>query len=246
MSELGNRHSFNYGGAKYDYALYHFPEKQGSISIHVFPNGAIQVDAPCAAQPKEIKDAVLKRARWITTRVEEAQQRLKYILPREYVSGESHYYLGRRYLLKVLDQKDTKPNVKLLRGRLEVVCSAPDTRAVAALLEAWYRERAANILKKRMDEVTTTIPWLSVTPPMKLLRMKKQWGSCSVSGQVILNPDLVKAPRECIDYVITHEICHLREHNHSQRFYRELDRLLPTWRSTKGRLDGMAEAILAR
>ncbi len=76
--------------------------------------------------------------------------------------------------------------------------------------------------------------------------MKVQWGSCSPAGRITLNPHLVKAPRECIDYVLLHELCHLRHHNHSPQFYRSLDRHMPRWRAIKERLDGMAEQVLPR
>jgi len=71
--------------------------------------------------------------------------------------------------------------------------------------------------------------------------MKKQWGSCSPQGTILLNPYLIKAPRECIDYVVLHELCHLKEHNHSPRYYRLLSQLMPDWEPVKARLDRMAE-----
>ena len=74
--------------------------------------------------------------------------------------------------------------------------------------------------------------------------MKVQWGSCSPAGRITLNPHLVKAPRECIDYVLLHELCHLRHHNHSTRFYKALDANMPHWRAVKQRLDAMAEQLL--
>lgn len=88
------------------------------------------------------------------------------------------------------------------------------------------------------------IIWLGETPPVKLLAMRVQWGSCSPSGVVMLNPNLVKAPSECIDYVILHEVCHLKVHNHSQRYYRLLTELMPDWERRKARLDGLAECLL--
>ncbi len=237
--------SFNYGGDIYDYSVFHIPERQEKIAIHVFPNGAIQIDAPAEANTSEIKKAVIKRARWISTHVSEAKGRLEHILPREYVSGESHYYLGRRYLLKVLQGNEAAHSVKLLRGKLEVTCGTPDISIVSALLSTWYRTHAIKIFNARLQTMSSKISWLNEIPDMKLRSMKKQWGSCSPSGNIILNPHLVKASRDCIDYVILHELCHLKEHNHSPRFYKELDRSMPNWRSVKGRLDGMAETILA-
>lgn len=74
--------------------------------------------------------------------------------------------------------------------------------------------------------------------------MKAQWGSCSPGGSFLLNPHLVKVPAECIDYVILHELCHLEEHNHSQRFYDLLGYAMPRWKAVKHRLDGMSELLL--
>jgi len=74
--------------------------------------------------------------------------------------------------------------------------------------------------------------------------MRTQWGSCSPGGVILLNPHLVKAPRQCIDYVISHELCHLQEHNHSRRYYRLLGKIMPSWEGVKARLDGMAELLL--
>lgn len=78
----------------------------------------------------------------------------------------------------------------------------------------------------------------------RVMAMKKQWGSCSTKGNLMLNPHLVKAPKECIDYVILHELCHIAEHNHSERFWRLLTQVMPNWKEVKAKLDDMAEMYL--
>lgn len=83
----------------------------------------------------------------------------------------------------------------------------------------------------------------SVLPPTRLQFMTVQWGNCSPSGRITLNPLLVKAPRECIDYVLLHELCHLLHHNHGPKFYRTLDRHMPNWRAVKEKLDNMAKEV---
>ena len=83
-------------------------------------------------------------------------------------------------------------------------------------------------------------------PPLRLLSMRTQWGSCSPKGEVLLNPHLVKAPRACIEYVVAHELCHLKEHNHSERFYRLLGTVLTDWATRKSKLDDLAELLLNR
>lgn len=99
--------------------------------------------------------------------------------------------------------------------------------------------------ERRMEEIVSFLPWVDQLPSIKLVSMQKQWGSCSPKGAVNLNPWLIRAPRECIDYVIVHELCRLVEHNHSKRFYTLLDRHCIGWRHTKAKLDGMAELLLA-
>jgi predicted metal-dependent hydrolase len=106
------------------------------------------------------------------------------------------------------------------------------------------RDRAADVFAGRIKELTSRIAWLDAAPPWRMVAMKKQWGSCSPKGTILLNPYLIKAPRECIDYVILHELCHLKEHNHSPRYYRLLSQLMPNWQPVKARLDLMAEFIL--
>lgn len=86
--------------------------------------------------------------------------------------------------------------------------------------------------------------WVDVPPPLHILTMQTQWGSCSPAGRLTLNPNLVKAHRECIDYVILHELCHLAEHNHSGRFYRLMAQVMPQWRTIKVRLDEMANLLI--
>ena len=111
-------------------------------------------------------------------------------------------------------------------------------------MSAWFRQRASEVLRERLDTIAAGLHWVKAPPPMRLQWMRVQWGSCSPRGRVTLHPALVQAPRDCIDYVVLHELCHLASHDHSPRFYRLLDRHMPGWRSVKARLDGMAEDLL--
>lgn len=238
------RSSFSYGDERFDYEVCFTPERRDKIAVHVHPDASIQVDAPEGRDLADIHRAVLKRARWIKTHVNDAQKRREHALPRNYVSGESHFYLGRRYQLKVLRENGAGPNVRLLRGRICVETEQRDADTVRHHLSCWYRQRAEEVFRRRLDALADDISWLREIPPLRLLRMRKQWGSCSPNGVVLLNPHLVKAPRDCVDYVITHELCHLREHNHSPRYYRLLREAMPGWEPVKAKLDGMAELLL--
>lgn len=234
-----------YGNEQIKYIVCYVANKGKKISIHVHPDGSVQVDAPENEALGNIKNAVLNRARWIINHINQANAQLAPVLPREYISGESHMYLGRRYMLKVVAVDNKKETgAKLLRGQLKVFSMDTSQIKVKALLWSWYRNHAKEYFSRRIRAIVKEVSWIKEEPAWQLLVMQKQWGSCSPKGKLSLNPHLVKAPRECIEYVIYHELCHLQEHNHSKRFYTLLKEMMPEWKSVKSRLDGMAEVLL--
>ncbi|HAN3934001.1 TPA: M48 family metallopeptidase, partial [Escherichia coli] len=106
-------------------------------------------------------------------------------------------------------------------------------------------ERARDVFQRRLDLLIPQTLWVSERPPIRLRAMQTQWGNCSAKGCLTLNPWLVKASSECIDYVLLHELCHVAEHNHSEEFYRLMGQVMPGWEKVKKRLDGMAGMLLA-
>jgi predicted metal-dependent hydrolase len=157
------------------------------------------------------------------------------------------FYLGRRYVLKVVEDSDHSSSVKMHRGKLLVSLTAfNDNKAVMvkALVNKWYRVRSEQIFHKRLSELLPQTTWVKGIPSFRIMPMQKQWGSCSAKGNLMLNPHLIKAPKECIDYVILHELCHIAEHNHSEKFWRLLTQIMPNWKEVKSKLDGIAELYL--
>ncbi len=226
------------------YKVFFVPGRRRKIAIHVHPDGTVQVDAPPQTPLGEVKLAVGKRSRWLCNHLDRIKEQRTHVLPREYVSGESHFYLGRRYVLKVRKNKRQQPRVKLRQGQLQVTCESTDSNTVKTMLWGWYKNHARILFDRRLKAIWQETNWVREQPSWKLLTMKKQWGSCSPRGVLSLNPHLVKAPSLCIDYVLLHELCHLKVHNHSPHFYRLLKRQMPEWEAVKGRLDGMAELLL--
>lgn len=208
------------------------------LLIKVHDDGRVVAHAPLSASEEMIKAAMTKRARWIWKQLEQIHQYLERMAPRQYVSGESYFYLGRRHLLKIVVEKTAKPEVKLLRGKFQVMTQALNNEAaVKKLLNYWYQSRAEDVFQKRLHELLPKTPWVKTVPKVRLQRMSKQWGSCSANHVLTLNTHLVKAPRDCIDYVILHELCHISEHNHSEHFYRLLHATMPNWEVHKTYLD---------
>jgi predicted metal-dependent hydrolase len=239
-----------YGEERIVFDICFLPRPLRRIAIHIDPSGAVQVDAPEGATASEVIAAVRLRGRWIWQRLREQCDRSRHVLPREYVSGETHFYLGKRYQLKVLLDRSAPQSVKLLGGRLEIVTHSKEAGQLRGLLEGWYRQRAEEVFGRRLQECASGLRWLQqlhpALPAFRLRSMRTRWGSCSPKGELVLNPQLVKAPRHCIDYVIFHELCHLKEHNHSPQYYRLLLRVLPDWEQRKMALDSLAEMLLNR
>lgn len=236
--------SIPYGDRRIAYVVRRQPGRTvRRVAIHVEPDGRVIVDAPPDADEAQVKAAVAARARWIHRHVEAARRQLANVLPREYVSGESLLYLGRRYRLRVTLAPTLAPTVRLKGGFIEVTIAAWNGDAVRAALLDWYRGRARVVFVDRLAQMAASLRWVRCLPPVQLRPMKLQWGSCSPAGRLSLNPLLVRAPWECIDYVLLHELCHLREHNHSRKFYRLLDAHMPEWRRMKDKLDNLAASI---
>lgn len=214
------------------------------IAIHVEPDGRVVVDAPRDASHGVVKAAVQQRARWISEQVGAVRHRRLPQAPREHVSGEALLYLGRRFVLKVLVEPEVSGRVRMRAGRIEVSVAQRDAAQVRTALAAWFRGRALDVFDARLDAVAASMPWVHLRPTLHLRTMTRRWGSCSPAGRLTLNPDLVKAPRECIDYVLIHELCHLKHHDHGPHFHRTLAAQMPGWREVKARLDGLADRII--
>lgn len=236
--------SFRYGDELIAFERVNRSQATSKVLIKVLPDCRVVVAAPAGVSDDAVLTAAKKRSRWIHEQIRYFRNQLEHITPRQYISGESHYYLGKQYMLKVILAPEQAQRVKLLRGKLEVSIWNKEPSKVKELLSDWYLLRAKEAFSRRLDALLEQALWVTDRPPIRTLTMKTQWGSCSPSGRITLNPHLVKAPRECIDYVILHELCHIAEHNHSDRFYRLMNQVMPRWEKTKDRLDGLASLII--
>lgn len=156
---------------------------------------------------------------------------------RSYVNGETHRYLGKQYRLKAVHGDEI--SVKCQRGYLWVTTPhRPSPETSRDLLEAWYTERALAVFNERLSECHRKVARERIPYPMLAIRkMTRRWGSCTKEGRIILNLEMIKAPKDCIDYVIVHELCHLKEHNHGQKFWKLLARVMPDYEERRRRLN---------
>jgi len=228
-------HAIEFGGETIPFVLEMRQRRRLSISVH--PDRRVTVLAPAECSLADVLARVQKRAAWITRQRAYFEQ--FHPLPHEkrYVSGETHLYLGRQYRLKI--QSAAAESVKLAGSYLLVATAhCHDATQVKQLLDDWYRNHAKGIFHTRLLQCLNDAPSLRMQPPAILIRrMSRRWGSCTKAGNILLNLDLVKTPLYCIEYVIMHELCHLRIHNHSPGYYRLLSRCMPDWEKRKTRLD---------
>lgn len=206
--------------------------KNVHLSVHP-PTGKVRISAPLRMDLNTIRVFAISKLGWIKQQQRKVagQDREP---PREYLDRESHYLWGKRYLLKVMEkdaaaQVELKHNQMLLQIRPAAGEVAIRKEKKQAVIDAWYREQlkkaAAPLIAKWERLMNVTVSRFFVQ------RMKTKWGSCShASASIRLNTDLAKKPRECLEYVVVHEMVHLLEPTHSARFIALMDLFMPNWR----------------
>ncbi len=225
-------HVLKYGSKEIPYSLQYANRK--TLGITVTPTGEVVVRAPAGATVEDIEIKLRRRAAWIMKQ----QQYFLTFQPRAteklYVSGESHFYLGRQYKLRVVE--GPKNDVHFT-GRELLLTKRPKGDA-GTILNDWYRRQAKAIFATLAEPLIQRFQKYNVAPAgIYLQSMPTRWGSCTPRGKIILNPELVKAPKGCIEYVIVHELCHLVHAGHTAAFFKLQALEMPDWEKQKGRLE---------
>jgi len=207
-----------------------------TLAISVLPDGSLELVAPSRAPIDDILARVQKRSTWIYRQQRTFAGMNADRTTRRYVSGATQRYLGRQYRLKIMCS--ASPRVRLIGAYLRVETPDASEEQVQRLVESWMREQARRQFVERLQNWKS---WCErrkwALPKLTIRQMPKRWGSAQPSGRISLNPELVRAPSLCIDYVIAHEICHLRHHHHSKSFFKELECMFPLWQQAKQRLE---------
>ncbi|MEK6259031.1 MAG: SprT family zinc-dependent metalloprotease [Planctomycetota bacterium] len=227
--------SIPYGRKRIEFQLGYSVRKTLAIDVH--PDLSVIVTAPKNTEDAAVEQKMHKRAAWIVQQQQFFENYLPSIPPRRYVSGESHRYLGRQYRLRV--HEGDKEAVQMARGQINVFLTDPSKKSrIKTLMTGWFRQRAEIVFQELFDAMLTKAERYGISAAtFEIRRMKNRWGSCTTEGHILLNPDLIIAPKMCIEYVIVHELCHLKEHNHSPGFYRLLQAMMPDWVQRRERLN---------
>jgi predicted metal-dependent hydrolase len=231
MDQITRNH-IRYGATIIDYDIEFVQRK--TLSICVNPDSSVCLKAPIDATLEQIQQKVHKRASWILKQKRFFESFGTSTTKRQYISGESHLYLGRQYMLRV---KESNVNaVHYQNNIIEIECRHKKDAGI--LLQTWYRQRANVKFQEYAQPIIEQFSIYGVKPQsLSIKKMDKRWGYCTIDGHITLNPRLICAPRCCIEYVITHELCHLIYRSHNKEFYALLTKVMPHWEKWKNKLE---------
>jgi predicted metal-dependent hydrolase len=207
-----------------------------NIHLSVYPpRGRVRISAPSRMRLDTIRIFAISRLGWIKQQQQKLQEQERETR-REYLDRESHYLWGKRYLLRVIEG-DEAPSVALKhRWMLLRVRPGTDAKKKQAIVEAWYRQQLKAAVPPLIGRWE---PLLGVKVERFFVqRMKTKWGSCNHRVRTIrLNTELAKKPRECLEYIVVHEMTHLLEPTHNARFVSLMDQFMPQWQFYRDQLN---------
>lgn len=207
-----------------------------NVHLSVYPPfGQVKIAAPLRMELDTIRIYAITKLSWIRKQQIKIKAQ-KREAPREYLTKESHYYLGKRYLLDVIEHNGS-PEVKLKHNKIELyIRPETDIAKRKEILDEWYRAK----LKEMIPMLITK--WEKVmaveVKDFRIKKMKTKWGTCNIDAQRIwLNLELAKKPSNCLEYIIIHEMTHLLERNHNTRFVALMNQFMPNWKEVKEELN---------
>lgn len=207
-----------------------------NVHLSVYPpKGRVRISAPRRMRPDRIRIFAISKLGWIKQQQRKLREQERET-PREYLNLESHYLWGKRYLLHVIEG-DASPSIELRHSRLLLRVPVGTNRQKMQLIVAqWYRRQMRAAIS---PVIARWAPGMGVVVSgFYVQQMKTKWGSCNCNaGTIRLNTELAKKPKDCLEYVVVHEMTHLLEHTHNARFISIMDRFMPNWRLRRDQLN---------
>ena len=209
-----------WGGTELPYTIRRSARRKKTVAVTVDPAGTVLLVAPIHLTTDELDGIVSRKAEWIVRRLRHAQSHGPPLVPREFVSGESVLYLGRHYRLKVHPNEAGDAKLSAPKGPRQ-------TAQVRKAVVSWFRHHAAKRLPERVAA------WRSRAgvpmPRVIVSDQQKRWGSCDRNGAIRLNWRIIQAPMRLVDYVVVHELVHLRHRGHGRDYWQAVGRVLPDY-----------------
>lgn len=207
-----------------------------SIGISVLPDSSVIIRVPYHTSLKTITRIVTDKYSWVLKHRDYYRNLDNNILNSSYSSGEMHLFRGNRSVLKI--EKSVKPFIRFYDDKIELgLVKTDDTAAIKRLLYKGYKDEAFMLFPELLKKVLIDLENQMFNPSGLVIRtMKRRWGSCSNKGVITLSTELIKFSDLYIEYVIAHELCHLKHHNHGSQYYKLLTEVFPEWKSVRKEL----------
>jgi predicted metal-dependent hydrolase len=207
--------------------------RRRTIAISVRPDSTVILRVPYLTSMRSIERIVREKSEWIIKHRDNYINNPNLISAKKYINGESHLFRGINYLLKIESSK--KSYLRINNEYIEIGVSRPDDpKAVKKMLYTFYKNQAQVVLPEMYRLTVFRFGNQDFKPTGLIIRtMKRRWGSCSNKGMITLSTELIKLSDRYIEYVIIHELCHLKHHNHGQRYYKLLSELYPDWKKVR-------------
>ncbi len=208
--------------------------RRRSISIIVSPDKGVVVRAPYRASLKTINKFVREKEGWIRKQTERYSAVTRINKDKKYIGGEIHLLMGREFILKITDSSQSFVNQQ---DNIIEVGTGGNYGKVKMLLERFYREKAEEIISAKLKEILSKYRDYNFSPLQFVVRsLKSRWGSCTSKGKITISSELIKLDERFTEYVIIHELCHLKYHDHGKEYYRLLEELVPDYKAIRKEL----------
>ena len=231
--------SFEYDTEKIEFAI--VKSKRKSLSIAIQPDGNLLVKAPFFMLDSEILKWVKAKTGWIVRQRVKILEQQEMNPPKKYITGEKFWYLGQEYELEVRISAGRAGMVGIVEDKIVLFSKSGDGAEVQKILADWYVKQAKVVIPKKVrfwaEQMGESYGKVTVK------NQKKRWGSCSSARNLNFNRRLIMAPPEVLDYVVVHELCHLRQMNHSKAFWREVEIVLPDYKMHKKWLESHGKLL---
>ena len=209
--------------------------RRHTISICINPDKGVIVRAPYRASIRTISQFVQKKSDWIIKHVENYSKLRRLNHDKKFTDGEYFLFMGKENILKIRYSPESYVNHN--DNTIEVGTGDKDSGRVKVLLERWYSQKAREVFSERMEEILKKYRDYYFSPSKLVVKtLKSRWGSCTSKGNITLSSELIKLHEIYIEYVIIHELCHLKYHNHGKDFYKLLGELIPDYKTIRKEL----------
>lgn len=208
-----------------------------TATIYISNDAKITVKAPLNVSIGRIETFIRQKAKWIAGQLEEVEKYRQISDRNKYLSGSALLYLGRQYKV-IVNPALEQERVQLLKNRIIIFTKQNVQNEIhnGSLVKLWYEKQQKRVFQERFTLISEQFPDFE-NPKLAVIKMKNRWGCYRVNGTVVLNPELIKASRQCIDYVLYHEFCHHFFRKHDADFYKMLEEKMPDWKKVKEKLE---------